>query len=827
MYEEKQSHFQFIKQIGEGSFGSIHLVKHYKSKDNHGPEVVYALKKVEMKKMTQEDIDDSKMEFLIHKTLRCDYIVKYQAHFIDKGCICILLEFMDGGDLGQYIESRNEKLIKEEIIWKYFIQTCLGIQYLHSRRILHRDLKSTNLFLSKNGELKIGDLGVAKELKTNWATTIVGTPYYLSPELWEEKPYNNKSDIWSLGCILYEMCTLHHPFDCKSIGGLYLKIIKSDYKPIPSLYSPALSDIIEACLQKDYSKRPTIDIILGNPTLMKEAKKLGLKIPTQKELSLEIKLQKMDMMSTFARKKNKSKVRPKASKFYKRSTTQNVDFKRGHQGNSNKIGPTITKPILPTKLYSNKASIDLISSQIWDVADDILQSSSNETNHKPSYLKYVRQIISTKPKDLENSSDKNVEKDRKSVNNSAYDNYQIKISQPNVPSNKRAVKRSCTALDQVDTQDNSNIDNSILQAYQILSKRKNAKPSLVKPSSKKFSREPQSALVVDSRMKKRKSAVDNKVCFEENSDKSPLPFINLPTNKETHKMSEHDESIGSNSKNASAKSSRSVRELLSPHNAQAKVQFKEPKDSLNSGSKANNIFKMKKMRKCTFDESADQVTSITIDINSLKDSTKDSSYEKKLKKEPLSAQKPSSLKRVREEKSSDARVDLKPAQMLISNSEGDSNTFEGEIDEQEMDEALNYTDMTFEGTEEADESFEVAHSTIEKQNSTDLHEFNEDSKIKEQYLEQIKSIEVEIADRWNTLNKFCDEETAKKCFEFFKSTFEDSYDFNDQEKMEKAHKFIKKQEITNYRAMGYEWFKLLNSYIDLNDMQNDISALDI
>lgn len=390
------------------------------------------------------------------------------------------------------------------------------------------------------------------------------------------------------------------------------------------------------------------------------------------------------------------------------------------------------------------------------------------------------------------------------MNNSAYDNYQIKISQPNVPSNKRAVKRSCTALDQVDTQDNSNIDNSILQAYQILSKRKNAKPSLVKPSSKKFSREPQSALVVDSRMKKRKSAVDNKVCFEENSDKSPLPFINLPTNKETHKMSEHDESIGSNSKNASAKSSRSVRELLSPHNAQAKVQFKEPKDSLNSGSKANNIFKMKKMRKCTFDESADQVTSITIDINSLKDSTKDSSYEKKLKKEPLSAQKPSSLKRVREEKSSDARVDLKPAQMLISNSEGDSNTFEGEIDEQEMDEALNYTDMTFEGTEEADESFEVAHSTIEKQNSTDLHEFNEDSKIKEQYLEQIKSIEVEIADRWNTLNKFCDGETAKKCFEFFKSTFEDSYDFNDQEKMEKAHKFIKKQEITNYRAMGYE-----------------------
>jgi NIMA (never in mitosis gene a)-related kinase len=153
---------------------------------------------------------------------------------------------MDGGDLGQYIENRNNKLINEETVWDFFIQTCLGIQYLHTRKVLHRDLKSTNLFLTKSGKLKIGDLGVAKELKTNHTTTVVGTPYYLAPELCEEKPYNNKSDIWSLGCILYELCTLRHPFDSKTMGGLYLKIIKKDYRPIPTMYSQELSTIIGA-----------------------------------------------------------------------------------------------------------------------------------------------------------------------------------------------------------------------------------------------------------------------------------------------------------------------------------------------------------------------------------------------------------------------------------------------------------------------------------------------------------------------------------------------------------------------------------------------------
>lgn len=136
----------------------------------------------------------------------------------------------------------------------------LGLQYLHANRILHRDIKTINMFLAKDDMIKIGDLGVAKMLNqtANMAHTVVGTPYYLSPELCEEKPYNNKSDIWSLGCVLYELCTLKHPFEAQNQGALILKILRGKFNPIPSSYSKPLHDMVERLLLKDYRQRPDI-----------------------------------------------------------------------------------------------------------------------------------------------------------------------------------------------------------------------------------------------------------------------------------------------------------------------------------------------------------------------------------------------------------------------------------------------------------------------------------------------------------------------------------------------------------------------------------------
>ena len=122
--------------------------------------------------------------------------------------------------------------------------------------------------------MKIGDLGVSKKLnKTNFAKTFIGTPYYLSPEICEDKPYNEKSDIWALGVILYEMCTFKHPFEAKSQPGLIMKILKGKYEEIPNTYSTNLRDMVKQLLEKDFEKRPNVFKILNKNTIIERVKK--------------------------------------------------------------------------------------------------------------------------------------------------------------------------------------------------------------------------------------------------------------------------------------------------------------------------------------------------------------------------------------------------------------------------------------------------------------------------------------------------------------------------------------------------------------------------
>jgi len=177
------------------------------------------------------------------------------------------MEYCDAGDLNQFLNIQQQlgKCLPEDKIWKYFIQMSLGLAHIHARKILHRDIKTMNMFMTKDDKIKIGDLGVAKVLfQTQFAKTFVGTPYYLSPEICEEKPYNEKSDIWALGCILYELCTYKHPFNATNQAALILKILKGKYDPIPKEYSAELKKMIELILQKNHFKRPTVIEILTN-----------------------------------------------------------------------------------------------------------------------------------------------------------------------------------------------------------------------------------------------------------------------------------------------------------------------------------------------------------------------------------------------------------------------------------------------------------------------------------------------------------------------------------------------------------------------------------
>jgi NIMA (never in mitosis gene a)-related kinase len=168
------------------------------------------------------------------------------------------MEYADKGDLHQkIIEYKKLSIMLEETeIWKIFVQMVQGLKALHDMKILHRDLKSANVFLYSDGKVKLGDLNVSKVARKGLGYTQTGTPYYASPEVWKDQPYNNKSDIWSLGCVLYEMAALRPPFRAENMEGLYNKVIKGVYGKISDRYSKDLRDIIELLLQVSHEKRP-------------------------------------------------------------------------------------------------------------------------------------------------------------------------------------------------------------------------------------------------------------------------------------------------------------------------------------------------------------------------------------------------------------------------------------------------------------------------------------------------------------------------------------------------------------------------------------------
>ncbi len=139
------------------------------------------------------------------------------------------MEYCEVGDLASHIKQKAKKgeTFTEEEILNWFIQICIALDYIHGRKILHRDIKSQNIFLTTNHTVKLGDFGISKLLEsTNEAAmTVVGTPYYMSPEVCENKPYTFKSDVWALGCVLYELCTLQHAFSASNLLGLVYKIV--------------------------------------------------------------------------------------------------------------------------------------------------------------------------------------------------------------------------------------------------------------------------------------------------------------------------------------------------------------------------------------------------------------------------------------------------------------------------------------------------------------------------------------------------------------------------------------------------------------------------
>ncbi|CAD8209976.1 unnamed protein product [Paramecium octaurelia] len=253
--------YEIVKSIGSGSFGQVYLAR------NKREDRLYVIKRIKIRDMTQKDRENTENEVRLLQKLRHPNIVAYKDSYLDKEqYLNIVMIHCEGGDIYQKI--RNKKSFPESQILDWFAQMTLALCYLHEQKILHRDLKTQNVFL-KNGRVRLGDFGIAKVLDStrDLANTCIGTPYYMSPELFKYKPYSYKSDVWALGCCLYEMCNLRHAFDAQSMNGLALKILKGSYPSISQSYSKGLRDLINKMLNINPKARPTIQEIVHKPII--------------------------------------------------------------------------------------------------------------------------------------------------------------------------------------------------------------------------------------------------------------------------------------------------------------------------------------------------------------------------------------------------------------------------------------------------------------------------------------------------------------------------------------------------------------------------------
>ena len=259
--------FEILEKLGDGAYSVVYKVR--RKEDSQ----IYALKKVSLSNLSQKEKENSLNEVRILASVKSTFVIAYKEAFIDETdqSLCIVMEYADKGDLYQKITQFKKMgcLIDEVDIWRIFIQMTKGLKALHDLKILHRDLKSANIFLFSDGSAKIGDLNVSKVAYKGLGYTQTGTPYYASPEVWRDEPYDMKSDIWSLGCVTFEMLALHPPFRAENMEKLYEKVIKCQYGKISERYSEDIKEIIKLLLKVKTKERPTCAQILKHPLVKK------------------------------------------------------------------------------------------------------------------------------------------------------------------------------------------------------------------------------------------------------------------------------------------------------------------------------------------------------------------------------------------------------------------------------------------------------------------------------------------------------------------------------------------------------------------------------
>ncbi|KAK5129065.1 hypothetical protein LTR85_000398 [Meristemomyces frigidus] len=315
MAEEGDDKYEVLQKIGQGSFGIIRKVR------RRADAQILCRKEISYSRMSDKERNQLAAELDILKTLRHPNVVQYYSreHLKATSDLHLYMEYCGNGDLGGYIKElvRGARWAEEEFVWQVFAQLVGALYRCHygedaprpgeeggvrkgrgvglqskagHRVILHRDLKPENVFLGQNNAVKLGDFGLSKIIASHdFASTYVGTPFYMSPEICAAERYSHHSDVWSLGCIIYELATRCVPFDARSHVELVMKIKAGRIKPLPAeRYSSGLWETIQRCLTVNPLGRPDMAMLINVPQIKAARMKL------EQSLALERAQQERD-----------------------------------------------------------------------------------------------------------------------------------------------------------------------------------------------------------------------------------------------------------------------------------------------------------------------------------------------------------------------------------------------------------------------------------------------------------------------------------------------------------------------------------------------------